>query len=234
MEQPAEMIDGKRLIDTLWALIDSRRLCKMVIPNTPYGLITLLLGFQKQGNSQYLLIDNEPGFERTFSRLTNPEVSLEFLEKDGVPCQFKTRVIECHPTVLLAEVSRSIYRIQRRRHFRIKAHSGTEIAYHLSQTVKGMGIVKDYSLGGVAFLMERSMKIEVGDYTDKIELRIPQEDQPISFQIPKAIVRRTERNFPEKDLYSLEFLEMSKKTIDPLWRHIFKEQRMLLRRIKKA
>jgi c-di-GMP-binding flagellar brake protein YcgR len=81
--------------------------------------------------------------------------------------------------------------------------------------------------------MERSLQLHVGQEIDKIELRIPQGDQWISFQIPKVIVRRIERNFPKKDVCCLEFLEMSEKTIEPLWRHIFKEQRMLLRRIKK-
>jgi c-di-GMP-binding flagellar brake protein YcgR len=234
MEEHAEIISGSKVIGYLDSLIKTRRVCKMEIPNTEYGWITLLLGIRQLNHSHYLLIDKVAGFEKAFSRSTDQEIFLEVLENDGVPCQFKTRVIECHPTAILAEVPKSIYRMQRRGHFRIKAHSGTEIAYHLNQTVRGMGIVMDYSLGGVAFFMERSLQLHVGQEIDKIELRIPQGDQWISFQIPKVIVRRIERNFPEKDLCCLEFLEMSEKTIEPLWHHIFNEQRMLLRRIKKA
>ncbi len=233
MDQPGEILDGNRLIGTLHGVIESRRVCRMEIPNTKYSWITLILEIQAVGDSQYLLIDKVAGFEKTFSRLTNRDVFLEFLEKDGVPCQFNTRVIECHPKVILAELPNFIYRMQKRRFVRVKARLGTEIIFPMDPAKEERAKVEDYGLGGVAFFMNRPLKIYMGDQLTDIELRIPLGIEMISFHISLAMMRWFEPPTQGKYLHALEFLEMEEKTKERLWRHIFKEQRILLQKTRK-
>lgn len=233
MEESIEIVEGKRLIGMLHGLIDSHRICKMEIPNTSYQWITLLLGLQELDHSYYLLIDKVKGFEKALSRSPDREISVEFIEKDGVACQFKTQVIECLPKILRAELPMSIYRMQRRKSFRTKAWSGTEIVFHLTQGKEERLKVKDYSLGGVAFFMDRPIEIHIGDELTKIDLMVPQDGREIYFHISRASVKRIERRFPGKDVCALEFLEMPRETQERLSRQIFKEQRALLRKTGK-
>ena len=233
MEESLEIVEGKRLLEMLHGWIDARRVCKVEIPNTRYGWITLLLGIQEVDQTYYLLIDKVKGFERALSRSPDQEVSIEFIEKDGVACQFKIQVVECLPKIIRAELPKSIYRMQRRRSFRTKAWSGTEIVFHLSQGKEERSKVKDYSLGGVAFFMDRPLEIHMGDELTRIDLTIPQGGREISFHIPKALVKRIERDPQGKDVCALEFLEMPEATQERLWLHIFKEQRSLLRKTGK-
>jgi c-di-GMP-binding flagellar brake protein YcgR len=231
MDQP-EIIYGEKLLEMLKVLSESRRFCKMEIPHTNYGWITLVLGLQPVGSLNYLLIDKVAGFEQRLSRSQNQEISVEFLETDGVPCQFKARVFECRPEAIWVELPTSLYRIQKRKFFRVKARLGTAIVFHLDQAMEEKADVKDYSLGGVAFFMDRHLKLTVGDQLKEVELRIPQRSERINFHIPLATVRRLEPQMGGKDICALEFLEMSDATRELLWRHIFREQRMFLRKTR--
>lgn len=233
-DQSIETITGDNLIKMLQEWIHSRRLCKMEIPHTNYGWITLLLALQQYGDSVYLMIDKVTNFEKALSRSPNQEVSIEFLEKDGVTCQFKTRVIECFPKILKAELPEGIYRIQRRRFFRVQARSGTEIVFDINQAKGEKGKVKDYSLGGAAFFAEDLLDIHIGDQLDKIDLRVPQGEEWICFHIPRALVKRIEKQSKGKNVYALEFFEMPEATTRLLWHHLFEEERALLRKTKRV
>jgi hypothetical protein len=232
MEELAETISGKGIIDHLHELVVKRRMCKMEIPNTPHSWLTLLLSVQEISGSHYLWIDRVTGFEKVFARYRDREVSFEFLEIDGVPCQFKTRIVGFHPEGLRAELPKCIFRLQRRGCVRIAARSGTEIIFHLGkgeETAK----VKDYSLGGVSFFSDRSLPLHTGDHIDQIELRIPRGTGEINFRIPRAVVKRIERHSSKKDIWVLEFMEMPDTTQEQMWQHIFEEQRIVLQKTKK-
>ena len=74
----------------------------------------------------------------------------------------------------------------------------------------------------------------MGDQLKKIQLRIPHKYEAVIFHIPIAIVRRIEPQAGGKDICALEFLEMSEATKEQLWRHIFKEQRLILQKVKRV
>ena len=67
-DQPAETIKGENLTNLLRYLIDSRHLCKIMIPKSSFCWITLLSGIQKEGSSNCLLIDGVSGFDRALSQ----------------------------------------------------------------------------------------------------------------------------------------------------------------------
>ena len=234
-EQYTEIIAGDKIISTtLRSLIDSRTICKMEFPRTRYSWITMLLDIRNDGNSFYLLIDKVAGFETALLNNPGREVSLEFMDKGRVPCRFNTRVIAPHNQAIWSELPKVIYRIQRRQYFRIDALLGAEITFQSpSSEEKERGRIKNYSAGGVAFLVEKDLKFSVGDVLTDIYLHVPEGNEQITFHIPKAPVRRIEPPslHDGRTLCAIEFLETSKETRDHLISHIFRQQRVVIQKL---
>jgi c-di-GMP-binding flagellar brake protein YcgR len=232
MDQPAEILDGNRLMGTLRGAIESRRVCRMEIPNTKFSWITLILGIQSSDESHYLLIDKVAEFEKAFSQSRNNELVIDFMEADGVPCHFTTRLVELRPDGLWVELPDSIFRMQKRRFYRVKARLGTELIFRLNVGREERSSVRDYSMGGVAFAMERPLELKAKDQVSDVELKVPQGRELITFYSPLAVVIRIESQFMGKDICVMEFMDMSEATKEKLWRHIFEEQRMLLKKVR--
>ena len=236
MAEPySEIITGDQaIINTLRPLIDSRVVCKMGIPRTRQSWITLLLEIRRVGNAYNLLIDRVAKFENVLSKLPDKEVSLEFTDKVGVPCWFYTKVIAYHKEIL-SELPEVIYRIQRRQYFRIEASLGTEVTFLVgSTTERKKAPVKNYSAGGLAFFMEKDLKLSVGDLLTDIHLNIPEGAELIRFQIPKAAIRRIEPELVSgvKALCASEFIEIEKEARNNILSHVFRQQRVMIGRIR--
>ncbi len=168
-------------------------------------------------------------------KAADKQVSLEFMDKGGVPSQFETRVIACHPREISAELPRAIYRIQRRQYFRIDALLGTEITFLTgSSTERKKARVKNCSAGGVAFFMEKEFRFGLGDTLTNIDLNIPEGEGVTSFRIPKAVVRRVTSNSPYggKAICAIEFIDISSQTRNSIVSHIFRQQRVVIQRIR--
>lgn len=234
-EQDSEIITGTQaIISTLRPLIDSRIVCKMGIPRTKQSWITLLLEIRRVGKAYNLLIDRVAGFEKALSKLPDKGVSLEFTDKIGVPCWFYTKVI-AYREEIWSELPEVIYRIQRRLYFRIEAFQGTEITFLVgSSTERKKATVKNYSAGGVAFFMEKDLKLSVGDLLTDIHLNIHEGRELIRFQILKAAIRRIEPEsvYGVKVLCAGEFIEIEKKTRNDIVSHVFRQQMLMIRRVR--
>jgi len=230
--QPDDIITGQNLFDMLQAWIDSRRMGRMEILETPFSWITILLGIQREGNSEYLLVDHVPNFESMLSRSPSQEVVFEILE-NGILCKFRSRVIRYQPPAIWLELPGSIQRIQRRAHFRVTATSRAEIIFTIAGKEEKV-TVRDYSLGGVSFLMGSHQQFNPGDEVTDLILTLPQGKAVVSYPIAQAVVRRIEEHFEDRGkLCGLEFLKLEKKTQQKLAQHLFEEQRLLLRQGRK-
>lgn len=234
-EQYSEIITGNQaIINTLQPLIDSRIVCKMGIHRAQQSWITLLLEIRRVGNRYNLLIDRVAGFEDVHSKFPNEEVSLEFTDEVGVPCWFYTKVIASHKEIL-SELPEVIYRVQRRQYFRIEAFLGTEITFLVgSSTERKKATVKNYSAGGVAFFMEKDLKLNVGDLLIDIHLNIPEDGKLTGFHNLKAAIRRIEQGsrYDEKALCAMEFIEIQREIKSNIFAHIFKQQLKMIQRIR--
>jgi len=231
--QPSEIITGQELVERLQTLIDSHRIIKMEILRTRFSWITILLGIQKQDDSDFLLVDPVARFESILSRFPTKEVSFEFLEK-GVLCKFSSHVVRCNRGAIWLEFPKSIQRIQRRAYFRIEASPGAEIIFQLVGKEE-RGRVNDYCLGGLSFFVKSHLKLEIDDELQDITLTLPQGNTMVSYTIPLAVVRRVDERFEDRRrLCGLEFLKLEGMTREELSRHIFEEQRILIQRIRKT
>ena len=226
--QLEEIITGPNLIGMLQAWIDSRRMGKIEIPQTPFSWITILLSIQREGDSDYLLVDPVPNFESMLSHSPHQEAVFEILE-NGILCKFRSRIIRYQPRAIWLELPGSIQRIQRRAYFRVTATSRAEIIFRIAGKEEKV-TVRDYSLGGVSFLMGSHQQFNPGDEVTDLILTLPQGKAVVSYPIAQAVVRRIDQHFEERGrLCGLEFLKLEKATQQKLARHLFEEQRSLLR-----
>jgi c-di-GMP-binding flagellar brake protein YcgR len=236
-EQYIEIISGdKSIITTIQSFIDARVVGRIEIPSTKHSWITMLLEVKNIDNSYFLSIDNVGGFESTLSNYPSREVSLEFMDKGGVPCRFRTKIIACHSNDILSELPKEIYRLQRRQYFRIKALPGTEITFCIGPSEeKEKAKVENFSEGGAAFFIEKDLKFDVADLLNDVYLNVPEGLKWLSFHIPQAAVRRIEPHSPFVDgntLCAIEFVEISRETRDNLIAHISKQQRVVIQRLR--
>jgi c-di-GMP-binding flagellar brake protein YcgR len=130
------------------------------------------------------------------------------------------------------ELPSEIWRIQRRAGFRITALSGTEITFHIHPEKEKKAKVKDYSLGGVAFFLEKDVKLDMNDKVTNIHLRLPQSGEFRTIHVVSAVVRRVELDAQGKYLCALEFLEFPENSKQQLWNYMIDTQRTLIRKLK--
>jgi c-di-GMP-binding flagellar brake protein YcgR len=75
---------------------------------------------------------------------------------------------------------------------------------------------------------------KIEEESEDLLLVLPQGKAMVSYPISQAIGRRIDEHFEgEKRLCALEFLKLEKRTHQELARHIFEEQRSLLRQGRK-
>jgi len=233
-EQFIETISGdKSILTTIKYLIDARVLGKIEIPDTEHRWITMILEIKKMKGSSFLSIEKIEGFESILAKYPNREVSLEFMDKGGVPCRFRTKIVECRPKDILSELPREIYRIQKRQYFRINALPGTEITFRIGSSEQEKGEVKDLSERGAAFFIEKDLKSSISNLLIDISLKIPEGNGRRSFHIPQAVVRRmVNPSFPDRRTFcAIEFLEMSKEIRDNLMAYISEQQRVVIQKL---
>ncbi len=234
MGLPAEIIKGEGLTRMLREWIHSRRVCKMEIPDTEYGWFTLLLGMGREKDFPFLSIDHVTGFEKALAGAKTREVLIEFLERDGVRCSFTARILRCLPEQIHAALPETIQRLQRRSTFRMNALSGTEIGFRIDSKKEERGKVKDYSMGGLSFLVDGDLSLDVGESITDIHLQLPGSREIRIVHIPQAVIRRIERDPQGRRICALEFLELAKKTKDELWTHLIDTQRRVLAKMNKV
>jgi c-di-GMP-binding flagellar brake protein YcgR len=236
-DQYTEIIAGeKAVVETIRGLMELRTVCKMEIPRTRYSWITMLLDIRSTGLGRVLLVDRVAGFDAALGRSPRQEVSLEFMDRGGVPCLFTTRVLSTRHREIWAELPREIHRIQRRRYFRIEALLDTEIRFLREGALEEeKGIVKNYSAGGAAFYPARESGLKPDDVLRKLLLTIPGEKGATSFSIPAAAVRRVEPASLHEGriLAAVEFTELPKEIRDGLVAFIFKQERVVIQKIRR-
>jgi len=234
-EQYTEVLsENKSITNALQSMIENRVVGKIDIPDAHLSWITMLLEITPLKGSYFLSIDRMEGIESVPSAYPNREVSLEFLDRGGVPCRFRARIAEVRPNDLLLELPTAIYRIQKRQYFRIDVPPGAEIIFRAGTSQESKGEVKNISEGGVAFYMEKDLNLEIGTLLIDIFLSIPDKTECLSLRIPQAVVRRMvlPSFLNGRTLCAIEFLEMSMETKDQLIAYISKRQMGMIQKLK--
>jgi c-di-GMP-binding flagellar brake protein YcgR len=232
-EQYIETVHKEELIlSALQYLLASRTPLKMEFPRTHFSWVTFLLDVRSTGNQTFLLIDNVKKFEQALAMRPDREISLEFKEKEGVPCLCRTKVIKKSAEGIWAELPKSIQRIQRRKDFRLEPPSDSKITLTMSSGETQVGNIQNVSMGGVAFILKKETIIHVGDALKEVRLKIPEGDQSIDFYISEAVVLRIEKEFDYgKSLVAIKFTNISNQVREEILAYIFRVQREMIRKI---
>ncbi len=234
MEQSTEILSGSRALEILEFLAGSRRMCKIEFPHTDFCWLSILLYIQKEDYETYLVFDGLKGFESILTRFPDREVRVEYLEIDGIPCHFHSQVIRSEPKEIWLSFPKEVHRIQRRIFYRLKALAGTEITFDIDSEKQVKGKVRDYSLGGVAFLADQPLELKKDDRVENLCLRVPSGRDWFIVHVPTAVVRRVEKEpLNGSYLYALQFLDLAGPMRNCLTRHIFEQQRSQLRKVGK-
>jgi c-di-GMP-binding flagellar brake protein YcgR len=230
MDSSVESIDGSEIKETLEELVLSGQICKVEISRTPYPWLTPLSEVREDGEGILLLVDQIPDFEKALSASRRREVLIEYLGNDGVPCSFLSRVSAVDTRGIWVEFPERIQRDQKRKFFRLRAPSGTEIFLPGGAGKEEKGKVKDYSIGGVAFLIDKEVSLKPGDQLKNLTLCIPEGRETLKVSVLLAVVIRAEPDFFQgQTFYALEFLRLPEGAKKGLTRHIFEKQRNLVR-----
>lgn len=234
MDSSSEIIGGPKVKETLQNLILSGQMCKMEISRSPHCWLTLPSRMKEDERRILLLVDRFQDFEKTFSACHGEEILVEYLENDEVPCHFLSWISQVDFRGVWVEIPEKIQRNQKRKFFRLRAPVGTELFFPGDEGKEEKATVKDYSLGGVAFLTSKKANLEPGDRIENLRLCIPEGRGVLEVSIPLAAVIRAKPNFFQgQNFYALEFLEFPEGYKKKFARHIFEKQRNLLRRVIK-
>jgi c-di-GMP-binding flagellar brake protein YcgR len=232
--EPAEIIQGGKIRDLVVDQIKSRRLGKLTLPHTSHEWMTILLEIVKAEEGELLLIDGISTFEAAFSSSRAVEVVFEFLQTDGIPCQFRTPVVRFSRQEIWVELPKEIIRNQRRAYFRIEASEGAEVHFSTPQGNEIKAELVDYSMGGVSFCVEEKLPLAVGDTLEKLTLHLPQGKEWISVHIARGVVIRWDRgSWGRKPLWAFEIFEISDLMREKLRQNIFINQRDVIRKVKR-
>ena len=233
--QKGEIITGLRVRKALQSLIDSRHPCTVKIPDTPFCWDALIARIHNQENSQSLFIDGVGGFEHALPPFRERKITLEYSDDQAFFCHFQAWVLKPSAHGIWIECPEIIYRMQRRAFHRVKAQGGTEIIFPLGAGKRIRAQVRDYSQGGVAFTPEENLVLKPEDQLKELSLRIPEEEDWFTVQIPLAVVRRVEPSaHGGMNLYALEFIGLGETAKKRFSQHISETQRLLLRKFKKG
>jgi len=230
MDSSVEIIRGPKVKETLQNLVLSGQMCKMEISRTPYSWLTSLSDIQEDGEGILLRVDRVWDFGEILTASQRQEVLVEYLENDEVPCSFLARVSQVTSRGIWVEIPEKIQREQKRKFFRLRAPVGAEIFFPGSPGKEEKGTLKDYSLGGVAFLTSKEVSLKPGDQLKNLTLCIPEGSRVLKVSVPLTVVIRAKPDFYQgQTFYALEFLEFPDANKKEFTRHIFDKQRNLLR-----
>ncbi len=170
-----KITEGKAIREIIREAIGSRTVCKVSFAETENGWITSFLDIRETAASPQILIDKAKGFEAALSRNPNGELSLEFRDKDQIPCFFKSRAMETNALGILIELPAEMQRIQRREYFRVEAPMGAKITFLGPSGKKEGAVLADLGGGGAAFLISKESRLDVEHVLENVWIYIPTE-----------------------------------------------------------
>jgi c-di-GMP-binding flagellar brake protein YcgR len=232
--QSVETISGRRLRELVRDQIQSRRFCRIAIVNSENEWITLILDIRGKGQAHFLIIDGVAGFEKALSAVGHRRVDFEFLEAEGIPCRFQSRVIQCSSNEIWVHLPEKILRDQKRFFYRLEAPAKAEIYFSLENGKLTKARVRDYSIGGLSFYLEGNLPLKVEERLLNLILELPEANGPVAIHIAQAVLRRVEKNpWRERPFCALEFMEMTDSMREKLGQQLFLNQRTWIRRVRR-
>ena len=235
--EETEKIYDKDLLNLLKALQNNKTLINIDLPGKDYECLSMITRIQTMRRNPCFVIDYPQGFKEAVADTEDLEMSFEFTGEDKVSYSFRTSDWEICRDGIRVKIPEFIYRIQRRKDFRIDVPPATKLHVKEESTLLQFA-VRDISMGGTLIVLvgpeacsKKDTIFKVGEYLKDIELVFPLEGKDFQVHIEKAVAVRLHEDTPEaKSCCALQFVGMEEKEEKALTEFIYKYQRFLLKR----
>ena len=229
-----EKIQGQQLQAILDQINRYHIILKIVVPASGYEGLTMFLNIEKDSMMPSFTVERPPGIDSRTPVTPGNKCHFEFNGPDKIRYNFTTSVIKVEKDDISLNLPEFIRRIQRRKHFRVKAPSGTKLICKIMDKRMEFDVL-NISEGGI-YIGHQSRY-----YDDRIlfeggelsEISIIADDEEIrtKFQIKSAeIVRFENHKNIRKHVYGLRIIEIVKNEADKIRKFIYDCQRRVLKR----
>ena len=183
-----------------------------------YKHLITLADIRKRKRVHYFLIQYYETFQKAVVDSDDWRLRFEFTGRDNIHHAFETRDGEISRDMIWIKLPETVYRYQRRVHFRLDAPHGTQLKFKIKDTRYNL-LVIDVSLGGTLGVlvslteeMERELRLHKNKSLEHVELIFPardDENEDSRVNIKKCRIRR-QRKIPKTKRYecAMEFTEI--------------------------
>lgn len=234
-------VQGEKLTDLFNELVDKKIIISMNMVGAGFDRLTCITGIVNDANGDHLLVDPPDDFEKAAATNDLWHLRFNFNGSDQLEYIFNTRGGTLDDQGLKIPFPEHVERLQRRRNFRVKTLTGTQMQFKLKK-IQGIIDLINVSLGGVYgvlvrhnFKFIRGSVLKVNQQIYDISVVFPGDEKEPSetVHVKKAQVKRVEhdqvRGFYR---YSFAFTEIDKQEQQRLTQIIYGLQRKYLQRRK--
>ena len=235
--EDAEIIRHKDKLDIFKQLQNDKMLIKMYVLGKQYERLTFVTGTHINTHNPYFIIDCPEDLMETITDVDSCRMLFEFVGNDNLFYNFKTTGKEITRGEIFIRLPEVVYRMQRRKNFRMTPPLGTKICINNNFGRLEMNVL-NISRGGVLVLpvnLDQEYpdvsELKVGSKLSNIELTFPFEEKIVKMYVEEALVlRRSKHPVTKQDNFGLQFTDMEKSQEKILMEFIFSFQRNTLRK----
>lgn len=237
----AGKIQGDKLTELFNELIDEKVIISMNVVGAGFDRLTCITGIVTDAQGDHLLVDPPDDFEKAAAAKDLWHLRFNFNGPDLLEYIFSTRGGEIGRQGLKIPFPDHVERLQRRRDFRVKTLTGTQMHFRLKK-IKGVIDTINVSRCGVYgvltkhnFKFMRGPVLKMDQAVHDVSVVFPgsHDRQSDTIHIKKAEVKRVEhdqdRGFYR---YAFEFKEIKREEQTKLTQIIYDLQRLYLQRRK--
>ena len=227
-------ITGDKQVDILRELQKNRTIISINLLGKGYEGLTIVTGIHTMNNIPLILIARPGGSEDYIQKTSKERVFLEFVDRDKIQYNFKTRIEKVGEDDILIQFPKIINRVQRRKHFRVEPPIGTRMVITADDRRHEVNVI-NMSMGGALICKDSGGHIKevffMGQHLKDIVLKCDENEARARITIKKAeIIRIAKIEETGRFCYALKFLEMDRDMTEQLHVFIYLSQRVILKR----
>lgn len=233
-----DKLTGDRRLEELLRLQQERVLINLQIEDRDFERLTLVLDVRVQADgTTWFCLDPPRGMAEEIENPDTLTCNCSYNGEDKLEYRFTAKGASIEAAGIWMPLPDAIFRIQRRRHFRIEVPVETQIQFELNGHRLHMDVV-NISVSGalVLFVIKKSVfgseyRLNTELSLKNVRLILPVGDDRTGIPIEEAIVRRLETD-PNtgRPRYGIEFLSFDSAIEHELTRRIYALQRQYLQK----
>jgi len=237
-----EKIQGAGVLKLIKEIKNNGMPLKMQVIKGDYERFILIAEIRKWMKAHYFIVKYSEDFRIAIDELDDLRMRFEFAGKDDVNYAFETGSEQISRNTIWLRLPETVYRYQRREHFRLEAPRGTRLNFKINDTYFNL-LVINISLGGtlgVLVSLTREMELvlqkETPNMLESVELIFPDNnnDEYSKLTIKQCKIKRQQINpQTQRRECAIEFAEIAEDQQEQLKTLFYQWQRAYLKRRKR-